>query len=65
MDNRKWLLLNRYLDSMSEINSESKDLVLLVSQLVLELASELPYIRTGKEYFQETINSYNQNEELE
>ncbi len=41
MDDQKWLSLNQLLGDLSEVNSESEELIRLVSQLVLELASEL------------------------
>ncbi len=65
MDNRKWQSLNQLLEDLSGLSSESEDLIRLVSQLVLELASELPYINTMSSPDQDLETySLNQNEEL-
>ncbi len=49
MDERSWLSLNRLLEALSEPNSKisSEDSIRLVSQLVLELESELTSLKTG------------------
>ncbi len=66
MDDRKWQSLNQLLKDLSEANSESEDLILLVSQLVLELASELTYTIPGSLPLQlEETFLTNRNEELE
>jgi len=65
MDDLKWQSLNRLLEAILEANLKSEDSIRLVSQLVLELESLFPYIKTGSESFPEITNSYNQNEELE
>ncbi len=41
MDKVKWQLLNQYLEAMSLLNGEFEDSILLASQLVRELESEL------------------------
>ncbi len=64
MDNQKWLLLNQLLEDLSHQNFESRDSVLLVSQLVLELESAMQSIRTGMLSSQDKDMSYNLNEEL-
>ncbi len=49
MDNQKWLLLNQLLEDLSDPSSkiDSEDSIRLVSQLVLELESELTSLKTG------------------
>ena len=47
MDDQKWLLLNQLLEDLSAQNFVSEDSVHLLSQLVLELESELISMKTG------------------
>ncbi len=47
MDDKKWLLLNQLLEDISDKSFVSEDSIRLVSQLVLELESELTSIKLG------------------
>ncbi len=47
MRTSKWRLLHQHLTSISELNTQIEDLVLLVRQLALASQSETIYIKTG------------------
>ncbi len=65
MDDIKWQLLNQHLITLSKVNTELEDLVLLVSGLVSELQQDNTSIITGKLLSQEEEISWtNHQEEL-
>ncbi len=66
MDNLKWRSLNQRLEDLSDLNLESGVLIRSLSQLVLELASELTCTKntSSRIHSQETY-LMNRNEELE
>ncbi len=53
MNDQKWLSLNQLLEDISEENFVSEDSVHLLSQLVLELESELTSMKTGNSSIQQ------------
>ncbi len=66
MDDLRWRSLNQLLRDISEVSFESKDLIRLLAQLVLELESEFMSLKTGNlPNQQEETFLTNRNEELE
>ncbi len=66
MDDLKWQSLNQLLEDLSDLNTESEDCLRLVSQLVLELASELTCTTSMSSHIPLVETSLiNRNEELE
>ncbi len=69
MDDRKWQSLNQLLEDISDKNSEFAESVQLLSQLVLELESELSLTTSGNntnlQLQQEETSLMNRNEEFQ